>query len=69
MFIRSLLKSEQGITGIDDILSLISSKIKPITKKFDFFIEKFGRFTKKTPKSCDYCKVPGIMGLHRIVPY
>ena len=64
-FIRGMLKSEQCITGIDDILSVIASEIKSKTKKFEFFVvEKFERFLKKTHKLHNYCKVPGIMGLH-----
>ena len=64
-FIRATFKSEQGITDIDDILGLINSEIKPSTKKFNFFIaEKFGQFPKETSNSHNFCKVPGIMGLH-----
>ena len=60
-----MLKNEQGVSGIDDILSVITSETKPSTKKMYFFIvEEFGRFQKKSAKSREYCKIPGINGLH-----
>ena len=36
VFIREMLKNEQGVSGVDDILSVITSETKPSTKKWIF---------------------------------
>ena len=69
-FTRGTLKSDFGITSIDDILTLINSEIKPSTKKFKFFVvEKFGWFRKKTSESRPYCKIQGISKIHSFKIY
>ena len=66
-FIRGVLKYEQGILCVNDVLNVINSETKPSTKKFDFFVvEEFKRFQKRTIKSREYCKIPGIMSLHSL---
>ena len=56
-FVRGMLKNEQGVCNIDDILDVILSETKLSTKKFDHFIvEKFGRFQKKLPLPEDTVK-------------
>ena len=66
-FIRGILKTQQGVTNIDDILSVIHTKTKPSTKKIDFFIvEKLGWFQKQLPTSGKYCKIEGIMAWHSL---
>ena len=42
-FTRGMLKSQQAVCNIDDILAVIQNESKKSTKKFDFFIvEKVG---------------------------
>ena len=67
MHLCGMLKSQQGVRGIDDILSVIQSEIKTKTKKFEFFmVEIFGDFLKKTPESREYLNVVGIMKAHSL---
>ena len=66
-YIRGMLKSDQAVCNVDDVLNIILSETKSSTKKFDHFVvEKFGRFQKKTADSREYCKVTGIMSLHSL---
>ena len=56
-FVRGMLKNEQGVCNIDDILDVILSETKLSMKKFDHFIvEKFGRFQKRLPLPEDTVK-------------
>ena len=62
-----MLKSQQAVCNIDDILAVIQNEAKQSTKKFDFFIVgKVGWFQKRLANSREYCKIDGIMGLHSL---
>ena len=60
-----MLKPQQAVCNIDDILAVIQNESKQFTKKFDFFIvEKVRWFQKRLANSREYCKIDGIMALH-----
>ena len=67
LFTRGMLKSQQAVSNIDDILAVIQNESKQFTKKFDFFIvEKVGWFQKRLANSRESCKIDGIMALHSL---
>ena len=62
-----MLKSQQAVCNIDDILAVIQNESKQSTKKFDFFIvEKVGWFHKRFANSSEYCEIDGIMALYSL---
>ena len=63
-FTRVILKSQQLVCNIDDLLAVIQNESKQSKKKFDFFIvEKVGWFQKRSQNSRQYWKIDGIMAL------
>ena len=51
-FTRGMLKSQQAVCNIDNILAVIQNESKQSTSKFDFFIvKKFGWFQKRLANS------------------
>ena len=66
VYIRDMLKHEQGIQYVKDILSVLNSELKMTTKKFTYFIvEELGTAERIT--SWDECPVNGILKLHSLV--
>ena len=66
-FTRGMLKSQQVVCNIDDILAVIQNESKQSTKKLWFFIlEKVRWFQKRLVHSREYCKIDGIMALHSL---
>ena len=65
-FLRGMYTRDEGITGIDDMVSLIKSQLKSSMKKFQFFnIETFGFIDRKVKRN--ELVVPEISKVHSIV--
>ena len=66
-YVRGMLKHEQVIRCVKDIVSVIKSKLKKTTKKFMYFlVEEFGK--TEHINSREQCPINGIMKLHSLVP-
>ena len=64
---EGMLKSQQAVCNINDILAVIQNESKQSTTKFDFFVvEKVGWFQKRLANSRKYCKIDVIMGLQSL---
>ena len=65
-YLRDMLKHEQGIHRVKDIVSVIKSELKTTTEKFTYFlVEEFG--TTESITSRDECLIDGMMKLQRLV--